>query len=167
MTELESLALKHGTDKASHGYCPHYEMLIGYLHHLPITLIEIGIGSGDSLRMWKEWMPKATIYGVDIDEKKEVTGFTKFQANQNDCTAVDQILEQTGRVHVLIDDAGHNLEDQKKCFNHVFPKIVTGGWYIIEDLNDIADIYNFNGSVEELHMLGCNGHGWILFLKKR
>ncbi len=167
MTELECLALKHGTDKASHGYCPHYEKLIGEFRNLPCTLIEIGIGSGASLKMWREWMPNSTIYGIDINEYKG-EGFRTFVSNQNDTQNLNHILQQTGHFHLLIDDAGHDRKDQKACMDFMFDRVEVGGWYIIEDLGGTQDLpdFTFTGSVEELHLI-CGNGGWILFLKKR
>ena len=169
MTELEVLALKHGTDKAQHGYCPHYEMLIGHLHLLPIIMLEIGVASGDSIRMWREWMPKATIYGMDISDPTPIEGATILQGNQNNTDDLDRVAREIGRFQFVVDDAGHNREEQKVCQAFTFERLVSGGWYVIEDLGDIHDISDFElqSDVEELHMIRGKGGSMILFLKKR
>src|SRR3974390_673763 len=61
---LESIARSRGTDKAAHGYMPHYE------RHIPGDfsgkLLEIGIDAGASLRTWRDYWPTAEGYRVDI-----------------------------------------------------------------------------------------------------
>jgi hypothetical protein len=169
MTELESLALKHGTDKSSHGYCPHYEHLIGHLRLLPITMIEIGVGNGDSLRMWRDWMPKAKIYAMDINNYDIKEDFTILKGNQSSTDDLENLVRTTGKFHFLVDDAGHNRPEQKICYKYMFERLVSGGWYVIEDLDDISNIYDFDlqSDVEELHMIRAKGGARILFLKKQ
>src|ERR1035437_6331525 len=63
---LDRIALQFGTDKFVHGYTPYYERHLGLLRFEPITLLEIGVWDGASLRTWEAWMPEAQIIGVDI-----------------------------------------------------------------------------------------------------
>lgn len=65
--DLRKLAKKHGTDKSVHGYCPHYERRFAGWRHKPITLLEIGVDAGASMRMWRDYFPNAKITGVDIN----------------------------------------------------------------------------------------------------
>lgn len=174
MTELECLALKYGTDKSSHGYCPHYERLIGDMRLLPITMIEIGVASGASLRMWKDWMPNAVICGfdqngyngVDKDQFKIITG------NQGEPSDLERLANETGSFHLVIDDGSHNSSDQQISFSNLWPKLVSQGWYVIEDSFgigsslDLEAIARNDGDIKELHLIGGGGDV-ILFLKKR
>ena len=47
---LDALAIRHGADKSSkvHGYTRAYERHFAPLRHLPIALLEIGVGNGAS-----------------------------------------------------------------------------------------------------------------------
>jgi hypothetical protein len=65
---LDEIGLLEGTDKGSttHGYPRHYDRILGHLRHEPITLLEIGIFPGASLRMWSRYFDVATIVGADI-----------------------------------------------------------------------------------------------------
>ena len=67
---LDELGILHGTDKGSlgHGYLGHYERILGPLRDEPITILEIGVSDGASLRMWADYFTRATIVGVDINE---------------------------------------------------------------------------------------------------
>ena len=74
--DLDTLAMLWGTDKAPgrHGYTCHYAR---HLKRRSVRcMLEIGIGGyedpksgGNSLRMWRSYFPKATIYGLDIHKK--------------------------------------------------------------------------------------------------
>ena len=51
-----------------------------------ITLVEIGIHNGGSLHIWKKYLPKAKIIGIDINEdckRFEKDGFIIEIGNQN------------------------------------------------------------------------------------
>ncbi len=180
MTELHALALKHGTDKSSHGYCPHYERFIGDMHLLPITMIELGASDGCSLRMWKEWMSKARIIGFDnADYNHPEDEITVFKGNQANIEDLQKMTSTIGRFHLVVDDASHQPKDQKVSFDYLWNELVTGGWYVIEDL-DCQSISELNftehamsemiaarGNVSEFHLIAASGGSGILFLKKR
>ncbi len=176
MTELECLAYKYDTDKGSHGYCPHYERFIGDMRNLPITMIEIGVASGNSMRMWREWMPKATIYGMDMNGftgDQEAQGFKVFKGNQREQHDLEEMTKETGRPHLVIDDGSHDWEDQKVSFSYLWPRVLPHGWYVIEDSFgirssiDLETIAQGNYDIEEFHLIAMNGGDVICFLKKR
>lgn len=175
MTELECLGAKHGTDKVGHKYLPHYEQLLGDMRLLPITMIEIGVMDGASLRMWKEWMPRARIYGLDIKdyEQQAEQRIEVIKGDQGKQFDLENLVKQTGRFHFVVDDGGHNLEEQKVSYNYLWPRLLSGGWYVVEDLNgfestlDLGAIVRNDNDITEFHLVS-SGHGsGILFLKKR
>jgi hypothetical protein len=97
MTPAESLtqlATRFGTDKwGVHYYTPHYEQHFAPLRHLPINVLEIGIGGyedpakgGESLRMWEAFFPNARIYGIDLHDKQAHDGgrIRTFRGSQTD-----------------------------------------------------------------------------------
>jgi len=171
MTELEALAKWHGTDKGVHGYCSHYERFIGDMKLLPITMIEIGVAGGDSLRMWREWMPNAKIYGFDSNGYNG-DDFIVVRGNQSEPNDLEQLLKVTGNFHLLIDDGSHNSEHQKISFTTLWPRLLPGGWYVIEDsfgigsCFDLDAVANGGNDIDEVHLIGHSGNV-ILFLKKR
>ena len=65
---LFEIAEREGTDKSSHGYCPFYETLLAQYIDRECTLLEMGIGSGASLKTWRQWLPKSKIVGLEQDE---------------------------------------------------------------------------------------------------
>ena len=55
---LDELAVRFGTDKATsgHGYAIPYYELLGPLRDRELTLLEIGVAGGASLRMWEAFL---------------------------------------------------------------------------------------------------------------
>ena len=67
MNPLEELGDKHRPTKRTAGYLPYYWRHFRDLREDVRNVLEIGVQSGRSLRMWEEFFPNATIYGLDID----------------------------------------------------------------------------------------------------
>lgn len=124
LVTLDELAIKYQTDKATilklgngHGYTRHYEKCFHSLRHDRIKLLEIGVGSGPSIRMWLDYFPNAWIYGVDkvngTNEWNRVgqspnDRYTFVTGDQTDetfwkCFAVDYGSDWD----IIIDDGGH------------------------------------------------------------
>lgn len=176
MTELECLAYKYDTDKGSHGYCPHYERFIGDMRNLPITMIEIGVAAGNSMRMWREWMPKAVIYGFDMNGytgNSEKDGFRVFNGDQKSQHDLERMAVETGRPNLVIDDASHMAEEQNVSFSYLWPRVLSHGWYVIEDCFGIRNAIDLDTiaqgryDIEEFHLIAMNGGDVICFIKKR
>src|SRR5437588_12397337 len=64
---LNDPGILHGTDKTSlsNDYLRHYEEIFAPFRDRAITLCEIGIAQGASLKVWGEYFPKAQILGID------------------------------------------------------------------------------------------------------
>jgi len=132
---LSDLAQKHGTDKFEHGYCPHYEVHLNelWLTKQPMSLLEIGIFHGDSLRMWQEWLPKADIYGIDIDPVYVAEVGPGISAAVYDAKCTEPWPFLVHEFDVIIDDGSHLAQDILAAVRHLWEKVKPGGWYIIED----------------------------------
>lgn len=139
MTPLCELAMKYGTDKCphhrglrpGHSYTPFYQELFWPIHNHVRTVLEIGIETGASLRMWEEFFPNADIIGLDNDST------TLF--------ATDRIMTSTNAkmladfydpFDIVIDDASHCPIDILHYFELFFPRLIKGGFYVIEDVKD-------------------------------
>lgn len=140
MESLDQLAIKYGTDKSSkvHFYTQNYEPYFEPLRHLPIKILEIGVQNGNSLRMWKEYFPKAEIYGLDYYdcsplEEDRIKIFKGHQANE-------KVLEHVngwGIFNIIIDDGSHKNPDALKTFEYLFPRMAPGGVYVVEDTSTL------------------------------
>lgn len=135
METLNEIGLKHKTDKASstHGYLDTYEKYLGAWRDKEFTLLEIGVAAGNSLRMWREYFPKAKIYGIDNNPDCIGYGEGIFIGSQTDSIFLSSVISKTGTPDIIIDDASHFAPNTIFTFRELFPKVATGGYYIIED----------------------------------
>lgn len=141
--DLRALATLHGTDKwNSHWYAQHYQRHFQSLRRKRINLLEIGVGGyddphagGESLRMWKQFFPRAQIYGIDIHDKSphEETRITIFQGSQCDAEFLRHVAQRIGRLDIVVDDGSHVNEHVIASFEVLFPLLADGGIYAIED----------------------------------
>lgn len=156
MSHLTSIANAFGTDKGTvkgegHAYTCVYEVLFAPLHDRPINLLEIGLAVGGpelgnspdrkvtdapSLRMWREYFPKAHIYGLDISDFSAFQSdwFTFFQVDCGNAERLAEFARSGVECDIIIDDGSHASYHQQLTFCHLFPMLKSGGVYIIEDL---------------------------------
>lgn len=141
---LAELARAFGTDKwGQHKYAQHYQRHLEHLRDEPINLLEIGVGGytdpakgGESLRMWKAFFPRAQVFGLDVHEKSalEEDRIRIFRADQSNPAALQLIVEQIGRLDVVVDDGSHLSSHVRASFEALFPLLHRDGIYAIEDL---------------------------------
>lgn len=142
--DLDALAQFFGTDKnASHYYTQHYQHHFHPFRKQALNILEIGIGGyanpwdgGHSLRMWKSYFPKATIYGLDIYDKSPHNEhrIKTYKGNEIDEALLRQIVEDSGGLDIIIDDGSHFNDHVIKTFQILFPLMNKNGIYVIEDL---------------------------------
>lgn len=108
-----------------------------------INLLEIGVGYGGSLKMWKNYFgklnpnAKVNIYGIDIKErckKFEEDGIKIFIGSQSDREFLHELKKEIPKLDILIDDGGHIPEEQIITFEEMFECIKDGGLYFCEDV---------------------------------
>ncbi len=144
---LDELGIKYNTDKASlytrnnvtlkgHDYLKYYELFLKELKKETFTMVELGCFTGASLKMWKEYYPKAQIVGVDLNPnlkrlEEERIHFLCSNAVASDLPAK---LKEFKNIKCIIDDCSHAWGDQRRSFEMLFPILNGGGYYIIEDL---------------------------------
>lgn len=141
---LHELGQKHGTDKwdSSHtfmgeSYLHIYERYLEPLRNMRLSVLELGVRKGNSLRMWKEYFPHGRIYGVDFDpscERHEDDRIEILIASQDDDTQLGALAERAGGFDVVLDDASHINHLTHASFRILFPRLNPGGIYIMEDL---------------------------------
>ena len=119
-------------------YFPVYEKLFSKFRGKKITFVEIGVLSGGSLFMWKDYFGKdARIIGVELnpDAKKfEKEGFEIFIGNQSDENFWKNFFDKVGQVDIVLDDGGHtNFQQIVTCCSCV-PSIKENGLMVVEDV---------------------------------
>lgn len=140
---LAKLGRKYGTDKVSdHEYHRAYGHLFGPLRRRPITLLEIGVKDGASLRMWQAYFPRAQVVGIDIDPACAMVAEGRIDVAIGDQTDADflvSVARRHGPFDIVIDDGGHRVSQQLASFTTLYPRHVAfGGYYAIEDLQTNA-----------------------------
>jgi hypothetical protein len=141
---LHQLGIEHGTDKWDQSRSFHdesflhiYEHYFAPLRDQPITLLELGVKTGASLRMWKAWFPHAQIHGVDLNPDCRRHAEPRIHVHitsQDDRQALTTLAESVGGFDIVVDDCSHinvlTLASMEILLDHVKP----GGFYAIEDL---------------------------------
>jgi demethylmacrocin O-methyltransferase len=128
------------TDKGNlvHRYTEVYELFFSPLKDTATRIFEIGIAGGGSLEMWRDYFPKATIYGIDIYPKTELDSarIKTFVADQSDRRQLAAFIDKFGGYFdIIIDDGGHSMDQQQISVGFLFKYLKPGGYYVIEDVH--------------------------------
>jgi len=134
---LEELGEKYGTTKRYHDYLRHYWVHFRDIRESVRNVLEIGVETDRSVRMWREFFPNAVIHGLDIDpgckayeqERIQITiGDQSHPAILNQC-----LRKMSGPPEIIIDDGSHRPDHQILSMNYLFPRMAPRGIYVIED----------------------------------
>ena len=161
---LDELGLKYQTDKASsyHDYLVHYDELLAPLRSQPFDMLEIGVASGASIRMWHDYFPAARIVGVDVEpfafEPAELPRFTFLRGSQADPVFLHQLVQQFD-FRLVVDDGSHYWAHQIFTFQAVFPLLAPGSVYVCEDIQT-----SFGGHVAQ-YQAGARESAAAYFLR--
>jgi spermidine synthase len=127
------------TDKVSyHRYDRFYPLFLESLRDQEFNMLEIGVGSGGSLRLWEEYFPKASIHGVDVDYnyfEGSSERFTLHKFDQSNPNDLKEIVNTLPKCKFIIDDGSHHPHHQFTTFIELFKNLLEPeGVYIIEDI---------------------------------
>lgn len=133
-----------------------YDILLSKYRNTEVSLVEVGVGQGGSLLLWKNYLGlKASIYGIDIRspiiEEAQIKEFAADQGNREELKHVASLIP---KIDILIDDGSHLCSHQINTFEEMFPYVSMGGLYVCEDLhtsyrNDYEGGYKKPGSFIE------------------
>lgn len=171
MDTLSELGLKYGTDKiGKHNYLPIYYDLFKDRRNEVKKVLEIGVGEGKGLRMFRDFFPKAMIFGLEIDvdrlfQEDRIDVIYCNQSDKNDllygigCIGTD--------IDLVVDDGSHKPEDQVFTFNVIFPNLNEGAIYIIEDVAD-ENVFNllFECKKKEIKKVGRRYDDRLIICRK-
>ena len=116
-----------------------YDRYFSGLSDRAITLLELGVYTGESLKVWASYFRQGTIIGVDIE--KSAADFSSYpnivfergdQANQDRLREILRIHAAHG-LDIIVDDASHIGLNSLASYEILFPHLKPGGLYIIED----------------------------------
>jgi hypothetical protein len=150
VNRLCELAMKFGTDKTpywnnctGHCYTMFYEDLLRARKIK--NLLEIGICTGASLRMWEEYLPEARIFGIDIAPGTmfSTERIKTFFCDAGNPSEIGMLMEAINvPLDLVIDDGSHLVTDQIVAAEALIPFLADDGCYVIEDVQE--------GTIDEL-----------------
>lgn len=155
---LEELVDNSRTDKnTGHSYLELYQSLLVSKQKTAKNIVEIGIASGGSIKLWFDFFINATIYGLDIKHIDDTWDELKNKNRIKLHTSVDAynvgffnaIFPKDVLFDVILDDGPHSLESMIQCIK-LYSKIMTDdGILIIEDVQDWSWIETLKNEVPE------------------
>jgi hypothetical protein len=123
-----------------------YDRHFSKFRNKPVNVLEIGIYSGGSLRMWKSYFGASCIvYGVDMEENcraYEAQGVRVFIGDQADRNFWRRFKQEAPKIDCVIDDGGHTSLQQLTSFEELFPHLSPGGIYLCEDIHGAMSYFS-------------------------
>jgi hypothetical protein len=117
-------------------YFQAYDKLFEAYRGKSITFVEVGVLSGGSLHMWRNYFgPEARIIGIDLNPaaKRWVSdGFEIFVGNQQSREFWREFYSSVGTIDVLLDDGGHTYAQQIVTIEEALDRMETG-LIVLED----------------------------------
>lgn len=137
---------EYGTDKGGpKSYVEkYYEEKFFPFKDKKINLVEIGVRSGASICLWKNYFSNAIIYGVDdLSDKNNhnILVNDEWVSGENihyiigDAYSEEISKKIETKIDILIDDGPHTLESHNKLIDLYIPKMKKNGIIIIEDIS--------------------------------
>jgi hypothetical protein len=167
----------YDTDKIQHHYLEVYDPFLSFWVDKDVKFLEIGIFKGGSLHLWRDYFPKGTIVGIDLELPRDFVPGERiqlFKGSQADTQFLSQVATRIAPegFDVIIDDASHIGELSKTTFWHLFHHhLKPGGLYAIEDwgtgyFDDFPDGKKFDPKPSTLDPFPCHSHGMVGFIKE-
>jgi hypothetical protein len=115
-----------------------YDRYFGEFSGQPIKMLELGVYTGESLKVWASYFPQGTIIGLDLMESPDFSGYPNIVFKRGDQTDSDRLKEicltyAADGLDIVLDDASHIGQHSAASYKALFPHLKPGGLYIIED----------------------------------
>ncbi|QYK39891.1 MAG: class I SAM-dependent methyltransferase [Paracoccaceae bacterium] len=122
-----------------HHYLPIYDRHFARRRGTAVRFLEIGVARGGSLQMWRRYLgDDAVIFGIDIRPDcarlDGQAGRVRI-GSQDDEVFLNAVVDEMGGVDVVLDDGSHMMPHVRKTLAVLFPRLETGGTYMIEDMH--------------------------------
>lgn len=160
MITLNEINLTHRSDKGiTHNYLNFYEEVFAPLKNDSLSILEIGVLFGNSLKLWNDYFINSKIYGIDdfsqmdgqdfynhspvIKEQvfNNLSEYNRIKILDFDCENVGLIYQNLKdmKFDIIIDDASHRLEQQKINYYNYQNYLKQTGIYICEDVQSTQE----------------------------
>ncbi|MGE3108244.1 MAG: class I SAM-dependent methyltransferase [Phycisphaerales bacterium] len=122
-------------------YHRHLAKFIGQEVHI----LEVGIYSGGSLRMWRDYFgDRCRVYGVDIEpacRRYEDDHTRVFIGDQADRSFWARVRRDVPTLDIVIDDGGHQPEQQIVTLEETLSHLAPGGVFMCEDVHGSTNAF--------------------------
>jgi hypothetical protein len=117
-----------------------------------LTMIEIGVFNGGSLRMWRDYFgPEARIVGVDANPDCAAfaePGIAIEIGDQGDREFLRALADRYPAPAIVLDDGGHHMHQQVASFEELYPGMHPEGVYACEDTHT-SYLAHFGGGARD------------------
>jgi len=159
-SKLKLFGILHLTDKFDENhifsglsYLDIYEKYFEQFRNKRLSIFEIGVRDGASLRTWKSYFKRGNVYGIDIDPRCKAFEEKRIHVeigSQDDEEFLRDCFGSNKSFDIIIDDGSHINKMTLASFEYLFnQRLNNKGIYIIEDLGCSYDKLQTNHNVLE------------------
>jgi hypothetical protein len=119
------------------------------------NVLEIGIWTGGSHLLWRDYFPEATVVGIDIAHCVALDNQQRIvQIIADAYTEKTSDMFKDNFFDLIIDDGPHTVESMKLAIQNYLPKLTDTGIMCIEDIAEYGWLYQLSDLVPT-HMQKC------------
>lgn len=172
-TSMEDLARLNSQDQFTHGYMPLYDALFQSIRFECLNILEIGFSRGRGARTLAEYFYRSTVHCLELDYNVALPYYENLPAalkervrlrpcDQGDKDQLRAFLrgKHTNLFNLIIDDGSHDPAHQLSSFEVLWPALVPGGIYVIEDMHPYykdGGHPTINHFVNQIHLINKKG----------
>ena len=107
MKTLNEIGKKYLPSKIQHNYLEIMDLHLNPIREKANKVLEIGVQTVNSVKMWEEYFPNAEIYGFDIDFKCKKFEQGRIKIIIGDQDNISSLEKIPSDLDVIIDDGSH------------------------------------------------------------
>lgn len=163
-TALMALWKTYSATKQGHNYLPLYHRHFDHIRMDVKRVLEIGVQTDRSVKMWSEYFPRAEIWGLDIDPNCKKFETDRIKIAIGDQSDPNVLRTLPSDFDIIIDDGSHEPRHQIGSFMHLFQhNLKARGIYVVEDCETRHETIQFFAQLIGMINLwpeGMHGSDW-------
>ena len=127
-------------------------------------ILEIGVQSGGSIKLWRNFFVNSTVYGLDVDYCDAVDQCDRIVHMVCDAYSFDTVNQfQRESFDIVIDDGPHTFDSMVFFILYYLDIVKPGGIMVLEDIIDISwtqmlvDIIKHKSPDSKIHVYNMKG----------
>jgi len=134
MKRLTEAGIRTGTDKATyHQFTEFYDDI--FKQYESPRILEIGIDSGNSIKMYYEYFKNPYIVAMDINPPAQINTAKFIRGDQSNINDLLKCVDGEEPFDIVLDDGGHFMNQQQITFGFLFNYVKSGGYFVMEDIH--------------------------------